>query len=246
MASEFPHVRPGEVITSDLMNRIIDKLAELDERIGGGGGPTTPDVITGFNPALQQAVGGPLTIFGNFDGSLAANTVMIDSTVIPTADLLGGSRADRLIFNIPKTIVVASSGFRDVTVSVQTTTKGSARRPYRLTPFVPSTVPEPRIDVVKNLDNAGAPDNMIEIGRRAALRGVNFASDAVFTFIAHDLTTGDDIRLTPSIVSRSATEIVFNVPTNVPGASNQTVSATMELVVTGAPRATKDVFVMAP
>jgi hypothetical protein len=246
MASEFPHVRPGQVITSDLMNRIIDKLVELEQRIGGGGGTTTPEVITGFNPAFQQAVGGPLTIFGNFDSSLAANTIMIDSIVIPTADLLGGSRADRLIFNIPRTIIVAAGGFMDVIISVETTTRGTGRRPYRLTPFVPSTVPEPRIDVVKNLDNTTAPDNMIEIGRRAALRGINFAPDAVFTFIAHDLTTGDDIRLTPSIVSRSATEIVFNVPTDVPGASTQTVSATMEIVVTGAPRATKDVFVMAP
>jgi hypothetical protein len=227
MASEFPHVRPGEVITSDLMNRIIDKLAELDERISGGGGATTPDVITGFNPALQQAVGAPLTIFGNFDASLAANTVMIDSTAIPPTDLLSGSRADRLIFNIPKTIVVASGGFRDVTVSVRTTTKGTGRRPFRLTPFVPSTVPEPRIDVVKNLDNEHAPDNNIEIGLRAALRGINFASDAVFTFIAHELTTGDDIRISPSILSRSATEIVFNVPTNVSGASKQTDSSTM-------------------
>ena len=246
MASEFPHVRPGEVITSDLMNRIIDKLAELEERIGSGGGTTTPDVITGFNPALQQAVGAPLTIFGNFDGSLAANTVMIDSTTIPATDLLSGSRADRLIFNIPKTIVVGSGGFRDVTITVQTTTKGTGRRPYRVTPFVPSTVPEPRIDVVKNLDNASAPDNRIQIGLRAALRGINFASDAVLTLIAHDLNTGDDIRLSPAILNRTETEIAFTVPMEVPGAANQTVSATMELVVTGAPRATRDVFVMAP
>ncbi|HYY93241.1 MAG TPA: hypothetical protein VE713_01890 [Pyrinomonadaceae bacterium] len=231
MASQFQHVRPGDIISSDLINQIIDKLKELEQKIGTGGGTTTgPQVITGSDPESQQAAGQTLTLFGNFDFPLAQNTVSIDQTPIATSDFLPGSSSTQLSFHIPTSLApVGGTGSRPVTIHVKRANGQEGQRSYTILPQAQSAVPDPFITPstaqAPNPVNLTDPNakGMLKTKQKALLVGLNLSPNPTLVlkvqtgpsaFIIYPDATANPPRLAPTIdpANSNNSQIVFTVP----------------------------------
>jgi hypothetical protein len=231
MASNFETVRPGDVITADLINRIIQKLLELEQKVGTGGTTTQP-VITSLDPPTEQIVGQKLTINGNFDTPLNVNTVKVDNVTINPIDFLVGSGPTKIIFNIPESIVVAAGAKKSVDIVVQTSTKGFGLKiNYLLAPIPVGEIPNPNPVSIKDLTNPSLALNQVVIGHEARISGTNLGANAVVTFITVDAQ--GEHRITAAVQSGSSTQINLLVPT-VPGAQFDTVAASVEVAIPGA------------
>ncbi len=103
MATLPSTVRPGDVITADLMNGLLLKCSDLEKRVASlestGTGPAKPE-ITSPAPTDILHLGDELRIVGRNFGSPADNTVFIDTTV-QVKQFKGGSGDKLLILDIP-------------------------------------------------------------------------------------------------------------------------------------------------
>ena len=235
MASNFETVRPGDVITADLINRIIRKLQELEDKVGTGGS-TTPQVITSLDPETEQVVGGQLTINGNFDTPLNNNTVRVGTTTIPAANFLPGSGGSRIIFQIPTSIVVAAGSKLPVTISVQTSTKGTGSREYQLAPQPQTGVPNPQPAEIRSTVNTSLGANQVETTRAARITGQNLSPNPTVNFVTTN-QAGAQVRTPASVTSATPTQIDLTVP-SVPGVTQfSPVTLTVEVVIPGAGQA---------
>ena len=187
MAAILDTLRPGDVITSDLLNRIITLLNQHDALIasGGPGGPGAGILLTGFSPALEQNVAKNLTVFGNFDFPLATNVLSIDGVTISPSAFLAGSNNVQIVFKIPSVIVVAPSTKKPVIVRI-VNSKGTDQRPYTLMPEVAS-LPDP---VISNVRDTGNNSTTLRSGMEARITGQNFASPAANNSIVFTLNPG--------------------------------------------------------
>ena len=125
MPTSIPRVRPGDLITADLMNTMIDRLNALEAAVAAGEGtPTAHAVsISGLIPANGNVrVGDFLQVFGqNFDFSIGAQRVFIDTTRVDAFD--GANCSDtKLVFRIPSTITDVPSGGRPAILTVNNAT----------------------------------------------------------------------------------------------------------------------------
>jgi hypothetical protein len=175
MAAINDFVRPGDVISSDLMNRIIAKLNALDAAAGGGGsGPLPPTtIITGFNPPSEQDVGKPLVVFGTFDFPLDPNIVTVDGVPVAPVKFLIGSNANQLVFNIPESIVVPPATTKSVIVRV-TNSNGTGERVYSLRPMVAGP-PAPTVSAAVDVGTNSVP---VRSQSNARITGKNFGAPA--------------------------------------------------------------------
>jgi hypothetical protein len=179
MPTTFTNVRPGDVITSDLMNFVLTKIAEFEQRIGllEAGGAAGTVRITNFDPPNQQNAGQLLTVHGdNFTIPAAGNVVTLDDTTI--SSFQPDSTGSILRFIIPQTLPVPAGG-KNVTVTVSNS-NGKFSALYFILPAVPVTGPDPQITGVIPL--AG---QQILVSSQIRINGSNFAqtpSDNVITF----------------------------------------------------------------
>jgi hypothetical protein len=179
-------VRAGDVIASDLINRIIAMLNEHEARLeSGGSGGSTAVIITGFAPATQQNIGRVLTIFGNFDFPLGTNALSIDGVPIAPAAFLAGSNNLQIQFTIPTTIVVTGSQ-KSTNVRI-VNSQGAHERPYILLPEVPG-LPNPTISNVR--PSAGAATLFARSEEEAQIIGLNFIAPATDNAIQLTLNPG--------------------------------------------------------
>ncbi len=191
MATILDTVRPGDVISSDLLNRIIGLLNEHDALLsGGGGGSPSVTLITGFSPQLQQNVGRNLTIFGNFDFPLATNALSIDSVPISPAAFLAGSNNLQLIVTVPTTISVPPATTRPVQVRI-VNSKGTDQRAFTLLPEVPG-LPSPSINDARDTNT-----NLTTLRseREARITGLNFVAPAASNEVVLTLNPGPSQRV---------------------------------------------------
>jgi hypothetical protein len=175
MATITDTVRPGDVISSDLINRMIALLNDHEGKLAGGGAGSTTTVITGFDPEPQtgQNIGRTLTIFGNFDFPLDPNTVSVDGVPIAPSAFLSGSNNTQISFVVPSSIVVTGAT-RAVIVRV-VNSKGTAERTFTLKPQV-AGAPDPTITNI--VDNA-SHSTTLTTNLPALITGLNFATPAV-------------------------------------------------------------------
>lgn len=180
-------VRPGDVISSDLLNRIIGLLNEHDALLAGGngGGSQTGLLLTGFSPAQQQNIGKNLTLFGNFDFPLATNAVSIDGVPISPAALLAGSNNIQLVFTIPTNLSVPSGQTKSVLVRI-VNSKGTDQKPYVLLPQV-AGAPNPSISDARDVVSGNA---ILRSSREARITGLNFATPAANNQVSLVLNPG--------------------------------------------------------
>jgi hypothetical protein len=143
MAITTPKVQPGDVITAQFVNGLIDALTDLDTRLQKLEGTTTgPLQILSPLPTDQYRVGDELRIFGSGFGVPTLNTVTVDDTKIVTT-FKAGSSERLLIIDIPA-IAVPDAG-RKVNLSV-TNSRGFASTSFLLLPAV-ATLPTGSISV---------------------------------------------------------------------------------------------------
>ena len=188
MAAILDTVRPGDVISSELLMRIIGLLNEHDALLSGGGtggGGSTGQLITGTNPPTEQNVNRTLTVFGNFDFPLATNALSIDNTPISPSAFLPGSNNLQLVFRIPTTISIPQSGRKPVIIRI-VNTKGSDQRPYTLLAEVPG-LPDP---VINGVVDSGNGSTTLRSEMEATISGLNLASPFSSNQITFTLNPG--------------------------------------------------------
>ena len=210
MTALLDTVRPGDVISSDLINRIISLLNEHDALLasgGGSGGSQSGQLITGFSPAQQQNVGKNLTVFGNFDFPLATNQLSIDGVAISPSALLVGSNNVQLVFRIPSTIVVQSGGTKPVLVRI-VNNKGTDQRNYTLLPEV-AGLPDPTISDVRD---TGTNLALLQSGNEARITGLNYATPASSNAVALTLNPGPAQRVFNLVPT--AGSVIQNTPSS--------------------------------
>lgn len=117
------YVRPGDLITAEFMNRIIDELQSLRSGIGAGSTSVPGRVaIDRFEPPHSVRIGDELTIFGSGFGRAESNVVTFGSEIVTS--FKGGSGVDRLILTVPPMPGVGAGTVVSVTVG---NSNGTAR-----------------------------------------------------------------------------------------------------------------------
>lgn len=120
MAQQFVRVRPGDLIKSDLINRMMDELESLEGRVkkleATGSGGSNKVVITEPNLSQKLIIGGPLKIVGKNFGLPTQNVVLLEEKIIDKFE--AGSGDELLIIKaIPNIQNIPEAG-REVTLSL--------------------------------------------------------------------------------------------------------------------------------
>ena len=99
----FQEVKPGDLITAELMNKVMRQVEDLSGRVDDleqGGVPAGRVEITEVLGARR--VGALLEVRGkNFAVPVELNTVRIDGVPVPDDHFGGGNNAERLFFIVP-------------------------------------------------------------------------------------------------------------------------------------------------
>lgn len=166
MASTIDKVKPGDLIRSDLLNQIIDRLADHEQRLVDLAGETpTSDAlaVTAFFPRPSVRIGEELVVIGRGFTPLSNTTVTIDG-VAPEA-LSSDSGDNQLIFEVPDVPNVPEIG-RTVTVRVSgdhgTRTRGLLLLPRPAPPSGALTF-EVTWPPVAKLDAGGSYDLLLTV-----------------------------------------------------------------------------------
>ncbi len=216
MSNGDTHVRPGEVISSSLINQILDRLAALEAQQPGtpstGGGPV---VIDHFEPLSEVEVGRLLAIVGSgFPFPPTDTSVTLGGFGVPLANYLPTSTSSRLEFTVPELGSVPPEG-RDLFVRVRNG-PASAQRLYRFLPRIDAT-PAPTISSV-HPPGQPAP-TPVQIGQQVVVDGANFEADPNDNVITlRPLIAGAQTYPLPAaplvldVPGSGTTRIVFTVP----------------------------------
>lgn len=222
MSNGTGHVRPGEVISSSLINQILDRLQALEQ--GTGSPPTGPGsgpiVIDRFEPAVEVPVGRPLSIFGsNLPFPVVDGSVVIGSTPVRATEVLPSSTRSRIDLVVPDLGGLPATG-ESLFVRLQ---QGSASA-QRLLLFLPrvDASPPPTITNIQGVPaNPGdPPPGVVQIGGQVQVLGQGFATPASANAISLRVlgVTGAQTyprpgeSLTFDEAASNATRIVFTLP----------------------------------
>lgn len=138
-------VQPGDLITSDFMNGLIDVCADLQQRVSQLETPTITPAgmqITALLPSGEKHIGDPLYIIGRGFDVQMGNIVTIDG--IGVSATAGQDRDRELVATIPNVQGVTASG-KNITVLVSNA-KGTDMQDFIVFPAV-ETLPEGQIFV---------------------------------------------------------------------------------------------------
>ncbi len=185
MAQPFERVKPGDLITANLMNRILNELDSLETRTtaleGGGGGGSGAPIINAPPPPASVRMGDELRIIGKNFGLPAQNVVTMDGATV--TQFKAGSNDGLLIFDVPAVQGVPQQG-KTVTLTLSNA-KGFASTTILLLPFQPTI---PTGSLVVSMSQAPADP--------ALLAGQSY----IFVFTIQAITTmAETYTLTPSI-----------------------------------------------
>ncbi|WP_438042904.1 hypothetical protein [Sorangium sp. So ce128] len=249
MATVFPRVRPGDLITAQQFNLLLDALEALASRVEKIEGEEPTAVrIDAFEPPGQQEVGRNVTIRGaNFvvpmyDPVLGTlrNIIRINEVPIPVESYVftsTGTSASSLTFRVPDTVLsgVGASG-ASFAVSVENE-NGRASRNYA---FVRSTATQPS-PTISEVRGPGSGTNLI-IGQPVTVRGTNFAGNQTRVDLLFVEGTTEVVYPAaseqPIAVTVSSTEISFNFPDTRPRINVNLTGrdVSVRVSVTGAPQ----------
>jgi len=102
------HVKPGDLITADFFNSLLDRLEALEAQ----GGPAGMLTITALEPATgPYRVGTQLIVRGtNFDFSVGGQRVFVGGQPITASAFKAGSSDTQLVFDMPNLSGVPEAG----------------------------------------------------------------------------------------------------------------------------------------
>lgn len=120
MAQQFVRVRPGDLIKSDLINRMMDEFESLESRVkkleAVSSASTGKVVITEPNLTHKLRIGDPLNIVGKNFGLPTQNVVLLEEKIIDTFE--SGSGDELLIVKAIPNIQNISETGREVTLTL--------------------------------------------------------------------------------------------------------------------------------
>jgi len=181
MAQQIEKVRPGDLISANLMNSFMDKLISLEDRIAvleAAGPDLNAVIITDFSPAGTLRVGDILEINGkNFSVPAVNNAVTVGGVSVPVFRF--GSTDSKLIFDIPDVTGLDPTNGTSVPVTV-TNSNGAASKPLILKPAL--KIPHGRIEVV--YDNPP----VLPFGDQNIIAGTYVFGFSITTFVDLDAT----------------------------------------------------------
>lgn len=231
-------VRPGDLISADFFNAVIDLVNDLQNRVEtleSGAEQSGQVRITAFNPPPPPAgpgqnLGQVLQIFGdNFAWPSQGNTVTIQNFGVSSGGLVTitsfrpGSNPKMLEFLIPTTIAGIGAAGTEVTVRVRAGEE-SGQATYRLFPALPTTGSPPTMNPLRKLDGSFN----LTVGQPAVITGTNLGATVAanqITFIVPiggtekrypDPAGADPNQRTPitiTSVNTERTRLEFIVPT---------------------------------
>jgi hypothetical protein len=263
--TDLARVKPGDLITADFINGLIDSISDLQGRVShleGGLEEAQSVKITAFEPppppdGTGQALGQVLRIHGvNFAFPPTNNKVRIQNFSVSSGGLVevtqfhSVSSTILLEFVIPTAIAGIQATGSDVTITIENT-NGKAQKTYRLKPALPQTTPPPVITSVT--EESTGLTGTIGIGNTAAITGQNFSTTPADNKIAFifELAGGTTVRYpdvndpTIQVISAEAAKIRFNVP-NMTQVGTAGRTATLEVKVGNNPGVQTSIFVYRP
>lgn len=193
MSPDFDEVRPGDLITAKFMNRVLNTLENLDERLStveeqvDGESPGDSVQIDGVEPDEPYRVGQEIRVHGrNFEYSLGALRVEVGRQ--PVNRFEPGTSDRKLVFSVPG--IPGLSGETDVDLSVENSTSATSRT----ITVEPRPVPlEGTVDVVFN----GVTPTTIETGQSATFK---------YTLVS-DLNKQATLKLDPQFSSQAGIDV---------------------------------------
>src|SRR5262245_40805080 len=111
-------VQPGDLITADFMNLMVDVCADLQQRVDQlekPSGATAGLRIDSLFPSGVRSIGDPIHIIGHGFDAPAGTVVTIDSVGVPVT--AGADRDRELVVTIPNVQGVTAAG-KNVTLLV--------------------------------------------------------------------------------------------------------------------------------
>jgi hypothetical protein len=173
--SNGTRVQPGEVISSNLINQILERLEALEGGAGGNGSSGGESIeVTGFSPPNEQAVGQVMAILGqNLPFPPDGSTVLLGDFPVPLSALrIAPSNRQRIELVVPEIGEVPAGG-RSLFVRVRGG-GGIGQMAYRILPSTGVETP-----VIENVHLEGAPTNvdLIPMGEVAVIQGTGFSAD---------------------------------------------------------------------
>jgi len=131
-------VRPGDLITSDLINQLISDIADLNQRVSMLQGTTTVSLIQIYRVDGQAPirVGSRVVVTGtNFSSPGSRNAIAVNAASAAAID--NGSSPSQLVFDVPDPGIGSASQL--VTLTVTNASGQSGTLPFQLAPAL--TVP---------------------------------------------------------------------------------------------------------
>jgi hypothetical protein len=130
MAMPIESVRPGDLITADLINRLIALVNKHEGLLDAGGTAVT---ISQVLPPVAR-VGEELKVFGS--GLEAANLqqISVEDTNVPISQIKPGSSGNLLIFDVPALLVPPTG--KTAVVTVQSRSGASAFGSFHVLPAI--------------------------------------------------------------------------------------------------------------
>jgi len=194
-------VRPGEIISSDLMNFILNKLDELEEAVGDIG-QTNQVRIDEITPAAGGLVNGTITIIGaNFLHPPGDNVVRIAGQLVTEFD--APSNNGTLTCRVPATIAITNPLGEEVVIRIENSGFGATEASYRL--FPEST--QPPVSIISVLRASGSA--VLNTTQEAIITGDNFSSDVAQNEVQLLESVSDAQTITRAV---SVEEVISTTP----------------------------------
>ncbi len=244
MATTFQHVNPGDLISSNFMNDLVDEINSLETRLEAletpiGSPPDQgagPPILTTRSPTGDVEIGSLLTVTGQNFTPLEFTRVNLGAAQISSFE--PGASSTQLSFPVPSTLSAPAT----VTVSISTPQGTSATLPVHL---VPAAAPAQGGQAF--IDNKSTPPGQINPGQPYTFQwdvrsGTLLPASYTFSVVWSDVTPSTELGAWQAATGLSSSQQLiapgspFRVTATVtvpPGAGN-TDTATLVLHVASA------------
>jgi hypothetical protein len=196
-------IKPGDIITSDLIKAIILNLNRLEEEVGNLGGLNRVRIDT-IDP--DRRIGDLVNITGaNFLHPPADNEVFVAG--VRVTEFVPPGTSATITFRIPRAVSISDPDGEEVIIRIQSGEFGATEATYLLRPE--STAPA---IVITGVTNASDGSNTLETGEEAIVEGENLGTNTGAINITFEHGGSDHVVTDIVSAEPDGTEVRFTVP----------------------------------